>query len=120
MLTFQLTLSSGLLVFLATAITLRMMGLVLASRAAVFALLHRTAFGSDEKELSVCERSQRLAVHRVSCSEYLLTTVIAGAYTVTPDAGVACPLLAVHNHCYGSRRGLILPSASLAWGRLVK
>jgi hypothetical protein len=59
MLTSRLALSGGLLVFLAAAVTLCVVRLVLASRAAVFALLDRTAFWSNWEQLSFC--SQRLA-----------------------------------------------------------
>jgi hypothetical protein len=54
MLTFRLALSGGLLVFFTAAVTLCVVRLVLASRAAVFALLDRTAFGRNWKELSLC------------------------------------------------------------------
>jgi hypothetical protein len=62
MLTFRLALSGRVLVLLAAAVALCMMRLVLASRPAVFALLDRTAFWGDWKEVSVC-RAVRAAFY---------------------------------------------------------
>jgi hypothetical protein len=68
----------NILLLLVSTIALGMMGLVLSSGPAVFALLDWTAFGGDQFEISVM--------------------VITVAHAVTPDAGVARPLLSVPKH----------------------
>jgi hypothetical protein len=60
MLTFRFVLWNILLLLVA-AITLGMMGLVLSSGSAVFALLDWTAFGRDQFEVSVCCASSEVS-----------------------------------------------------------